>query len=137
MKVFLDTNVLIDYVCKRENFYERACILFDLAHTKQIEMSISTLSFINAYYVGLRYKRAADELRAGLLQIQTFVTVSNLDNEMLKKSLLQGVKDVEDAAQYYSALSVSADGIVTRNKKDFAFSSIPVYTPEELLAKIL
>lgn len=42
-------------------------------------------------------------------------------------------KDYEDATQNATALKAEADCIVTRNKKDFSESSLPVYTPAELL----
>jgi len=137
MNAFVDTNVLIDFVCRREDFYKVASIIFDLAHTRKIELSVSTLSFINAYYIGVKYKHPAAEMQRCLNSVRAFVTVSSLDDDMLAKALSQGVDYVEDAAQYHSALSVYADCIVTRNKKDFAFSKIPVYSPEELLELIL
>ncbi len=37
----------------------------------------------------------------------------------------------EDALQYYSAKSVKADYIITRNTKDFTYSDIKVLTPRE------
>lgn len=42
-------------------------------------------------------------------------------------------KDFEDCVQYYSALSGEMDCIVTRNKKDFENSDIPIYTSSEFL----
>ena len=39
----------------------------------------------------------------------------------------------EDALQYYSAKSCGADVIVTRNKKDFAVSELPICLPAEYL----
>ena len=39
----------------------------------------------------------------------------------------------EDATQNATALRAEGDCIVTRNKKDFTDSSLPVYTPAELL----
>lgn len=42
-------------------------------------------------------------------------------------------KDYEDATQNATALRADGDCIVTRNKKDFTNSSLPVYTPAELL----
>ena len=40
-------------------------------------------------------------------------------------------KDYEDSTQYLTALSVDANVIVTRNKKDFVNSTIPVKLPSE------
>lgn len=137
MRVFVDTNVLIDFVCKREEFYQSAEIIFDLAYTKRVDVVISTLSFINAYYVGAKYKIPTGKLQATLLSIMSFTKVSTLDKEMVIKAFEAGVKDVEDVAQYGSALSMSSDCIVTRNKKDFSFSKLPVYTPADFIDKIM
>ena len=45
-------------------------------------------------------------------------------------------KDYEDATQHCSALVEGADCIVTRNKKDFQKSNIPVYTAAEFFFTI-
>lgn len=42
-------------------------------------------------------------------------------------------KDFEDALQYETAIGGNCECIITRNKKDFYFSQIPVYTPEEFI----
>ncbi len=42
-------------------------------------------------------------------------------------------KEFADATQDATAFKAEADCIVTRNKKDFSASSLPVYTPAELL----
>ena len=56
MKVFLDTNILIDFVCKREPFYASAKCVFALASIGQIDMTMSSLSVVNAMYVGKKYE---------------------------------------------------------------------------------
>jgi len=43
--------------------------------------------------------------------------------------------DFEDGLQYYSAIENEIDVIITRNKKDFKNSKIPVLTAKEFLAK--
>lgn len=42
-------------------------------------------------------------------------------------------KDFEDAMQYHTAMADNADCIVTRNKKDFTGTEIPVMEPQEFL----
>jgi hypothetical protein len=49
-------------------------------------------------------------------------------------SLASSFKDFEDAVQYYSALHVRADCLITRNKADYRADRLPVMTPEEFLA---
>ena len=42
--------------------------------------------------------------------------------------------DFEDGLQYYSAIENDIDIIITRNKKDFKNSKLPVLTAKEFLA---
>ena len=51
MKVFLDTNVIIDFYAQREEFYRPASIIIDLAKRKEIEIVVSATTFVNAFYI--------------------------------------------------------------------------------------
>lgn len=48
-------------------------------------------------------------------------------------ALVSGFDDLEDAMQYYSAISSKVDVVLTRNKKDFVEANVPVMTPDEFL----
>ena len=61
MKVFLDTNVIIDFYAQRESFFRPAAIIVDLAMRGNIELCVSSLSFVNAFYV-LRKTYQVEEL---------------------------------------------------------------------------
>ena len=65
-------------------------------------------------------------------KIANLLNVADLMNEHFLSALELQAKDFEDALQYFCAMSNQCDVIVTRNKKDFQFSSIDVLTPEEL-----
>ncbi len=66
-----------------------------------------------------------------LLLIADFVEVADLSGKNVVDMLSSDWKDYEDATQHCSALAEGADCIVTRNKKDFQKSNIPVYTAAE------
>ena len=51
MKVFLDTNVIIDYFDSQREHYFPATILFDLAQRGKLELVVCAQSFITAFYV--------------------------------------------------------------------------------------
>ena len=65
-----------------------------------------------------------------------FAEVTSVDSVAVKSAVELGTKDFEDALQYFSAKSIGADCIVTRNVKDFSFSEVQVLTPQEFLAQI-
>ena len=46
MKVFLDTNIIIDFYDKRGEFYYPAAIIFDLAYKGKIQLYVSATTFV-------------------------------------------------------------------------------------------
>ena len=132
MNVFVDTNVLIDYVCVRDEFYEDAKRLFALGYMNKLNLSISSLSIINTMYVGRKY--GISTIRKRLKSMLAFVKVCDLKACVVKEALDSNWKDYEDAVQYKCARHTDAHCIVTRNKRDFAGAEIPVYTSGELLS---
>ena len=53
-----------------------------------------------------------------------------------RKAISSEVSDFEDAVMAETALRAGMDAIVTRNGRDYASSSVPVYTPAELLTML-
>jgi len=134
MNVFVDTNVLIDFVLKRDNFFENAKKLFALGYIGKLQLGISALSIINTMYVGKRY--GVLTIKKRISSLLPFIKVYDIDASTVIEALNSDWKDYEDAVQHGNAMDVYADCIVTRNKKDFTLSNIPVYTVEELLETI-
>ena len=66
--------------------------------------------------------------------ILSFVTVCDLQADVVIKSLDSDWQDYEDSVQSMTAMDTFANCIITRNKKDFRKSVIPVYTIEELMS---
>ncbi|BAU55994.1 type II toxin-antitoxin system VapC family toxin [Mucilaginibacter gotjawali] len=132
--IFMDTNVVIDFLADRRPFSLQAAKIFNLAATGKTQIYISAVSYNNIYYV-LRQSltnKATIKLLEGLEEL---TEVADVSRDVIKKSLKTDFNDYEDAIQYYCALSIpKIDFIVTRNTKDFKKSSIPVLNPEEALA---
>lgn len=84
----------------------------------------------NAVYVGRKYNKTS--VIEKLCRLSAFVKVVDLKGTVVVDALKSDWIDYEDASQYRTAITERADCIVTRNKKDFAQSSLPVYTVEEL-----
>lgn len=131
MKVFVDTNVLIDFICKREPFFAPAKSVFAFGYLGKIDIIISSLSIVNALYIGRKYDSSM--LRANLFGLSKIVNYVDLPATLVLQTLHSKWGDYEDALQNASALMAEAYCIVTRNKKDFIASSLPIYTPEEFI----
>lgn len=59
--------------------------------------------------------------------------ITDVDKNIIKKSLEEERKDFEDSVQYESSLPYDVDVIITRNQKDFKDFACNVQSPEEFL----
>lgn len=133
-KVFVDTNIIIDLLAKREPFYKDAQDLFTLSDKKEIELCISSLSFAKAYYSIAKHHKDVDAKKY-LSKFKVLVTVFPLEDKAIELALASDFTDFEDGLQYFIAMDNEAEIIITRNKKDFKSSKIPVMTAGEYLNK--
>ena len=135
--IFIDTNIIIDFLADRIPFSAPAEILFQLAKNKEIKIYISAISINNTYYILRKvtsHKRAINLIS----EIEQYVIIQETNREIIRRSLQSQFNDFEDAIQYYSAVALSnIDIIVTRNIKDFKRSDLPVLSPETTIKMLL
>ena len=132
-KVFIDTNIVIDLLSKREPFYDESADLFSLADKKIIELSISSLTIANTSYIILRQtnSRTAKEI---LRKLRLIVNVLPLNDKIIGIALNDdSFSDFEDGIQYFTAVENNQDLIITRNLKDFKASKLPVMTARQFI----
>lgn len=132
-KVFLDTNVILDYVLNREGA-DSAAQIIQYGQDGVLENCASLLTMANVAYVA-RKGRTKEELFMGLRKITELFQVLSMDESQLLASLDRVVPDFEDMLQYQCALAHGCEIIVTRNKKHFNFSSLQIMTPMEFLER--
>ena len=131
MKVFLDTNILIDFLAARQPFAEDAIALFQLADDGEIELMVSDLTIINTFYVLRRMRYNLSEIYDSMDDIRPLLTIVSMGASVVDRCLQHRSDDFEDEMQYLSAVDANADYIITRNKKDFDFGDSAVMTPQE------
>ncbi|MDR1762928.1 MAG: PIN domain-containing protein [Dysgonamonadaceae bacterium] len=135
MRIFIDTNILIDLLIKREPSYLCVAKMFDIALKRKDAIVISNLSIINAHYVVKKIAGVQESaLRTALHNICTTCEIAPLVVGITEKSLMSGFKDFEDATQFYCALENNCDVIITNNGKDFKLSTLPVMNAKDFLA---
>lgn len=133
MKVFLDTNVVLDVIARREPFAIPAARIWALAETRRIEGLVSALSFSTIYYITRRVRSRGDASAAVRLMRDIF-TVITCDAAVISRAIDADLHDFEDAIQHFSAVAAGADCVVTRNTDHFPDSGAPVLSPEAFLA---
>lgn len=133
--VLCDINFILDIFLKREPFFSSAAQVFKKIEEKELKGYLCALSFPTLFYLLTRELRRDKAMRV-LEKVRIVFRVAAVDEKVIDLSLVSDFKDFEDAVQYYSALQVKADCIITRNKADYIADTIPVLTSEEFLAAL-
>jgi len=132
-ELFIDTDVIIDFLIDRKPFSREAAVIFTLIEQKKIKGHVSVLTFSNIYYI-LRKIESHNKVKAKLESLSNIVGILNVGERIIKDALANDFPDFEDSIQYFTAIeSKKADIIITRNIKDYKKSSIPVMTPADFL----
>lgn len=136
MKIFLDANVILDYLTDRQPFADDAESVVEFCATEGNVGKITTLTACNAVYILTKVigKRQAEEKIRELTDLIGLVGVSP---EAVCENLAANHADFEDSVQLAEAIKWGAEAIVTRDKNGFAESPIPVFTPADFVAKYL
>ena len=136
MKVFIDTNIIIDFFDSRREHYLPAAILFDLAMKDKIELAVCAQSFITAFYVlGKSYPKA--ELYTSMRSLYRLCGVSPVDASIIEQALALESVDFEDTVQYLSSIASDTDIIITRDERGFNDFPVQHVSAEQFLDKFL
>ena len=136
MKVFIDTNVILDFYDSERGHYQPAAIVFDLASRGEIELSVCGLSFVTAFFL-LHGKYDKTLLYEKMRALFKLCNVTPVDTTIIEKALSQERRDFEDAVQYFSSKTIDADIILTRDRKGFNEFDIPHLSPSDFLDNYL
>ena len=127
-KVFLDTNVILDFLGERAGFYEAAAKVITLADMKKMKIYTSAVSIANTYYLLAKYENHESAIEK-IRKFKVLCNVSIIDDEVIDKAINSNFKDFEDSIQYFSAIACGCTIIITRNEKDFKNALIPIIDP--------
>ncbi len=130
--LFIDTDIILDLLTKRQPFYEFSAELFSLADQKMITINVSSLSFSNLNYI-LSKHFTAIRARKLLLKFKTLVNVLSVDDKITSLALTSDFADFEDGMQYYTALENNIRVLITRNLKDYKMAEINVMPAKSYL----
>ena len=128
-KIFVDSDVVIDFFTDREPHVNPASEIFELNEQGMLKIYLSAVSINNIYYIVrkfLGHKKTIDVIE--LLTEMTEI-IGTTKSEIIQ-ALKNDFSDYEDSVQYSSALTIQGiNAIITRNIKDYKNSKIAVMTP--------
>jgi len=131
-KIFVDSDIVLDLLAKRDPFYQPTAALFSKAERGEVEIYISPLIFSNLFYI-LRKLTTRPKARETLKKLRSLIHILPVDDKIIDQALLSEFPDLEDAIQYFTALDNNIPIIITRNKRDYKLSALSVYTAAEFI----
>lgn len=134
-RLFLDTNVVVDMLDRREPYWHDAARLFTMAYNKQVQLYVAPITYSTAAY--LLRKNGPQGVKVLLNNLRQLSKVAVMNESTIDDAIASKFDDFEDAMQYYAAVKAKANILITRNGKDFEHARIPVMTPSDYLATAL
>jgi predicted nucleic acid-binding protein len=134
-KIFIDSDIILDLLCKREPFYSFAAEVFTLGDTNKIELVTTSLVFANVFYI-LRKLLGIEKAKELLRKLRIIISVVSVDEKVVDLALNSKFTDFEDGLQYFTARENDIKIILTRNVKDYKEKDLLIQTPEEYLKAV-
>lgn len=135
-KIFVDSDVIIDFFTDREPFANPASKIFELNESGLIQIYISAVSLNNIYYIVRKFIGHKDTIKIVEELVEITEIIGTTKKEIVQ-ALKNDFKDYEDSVQYSSALNIKGlEAIVTRNTKDYAKAKLPIFTSDSFIKTI-
>ena len=133
MKILIDSNIALDSLLERYPFHVESEKVIDLA-SDRVDVLISASAVTDVFYITSREKKSKQVAMSTLKGLLRTVKIAPLDDADIRRAIALDWDDFEDAVQFAAGERAGVDFIVTRDKTNYAKSTIPVVAPAELIA---
>ncbi|MDR1971411.1 MAG: PIN domain-containing protein [Treponema sp.] len=133
MKILVDTNIILDVLLQRTNFYADSRAIFELTEQRRITGCISASGITDIFYLVQKEIKNTGTVYEAMDSLAAIFRIAPVYETAITSALSLRWKDFEDAVQYMTAVENGVDYIITRNKSDYENFTIPCYSPAEFL----
>jgi predicted nucleic acid-binding protein len=133
VKVFFDTNVIIDILERREPFLQFSMDVFLMVADGKIDGIIGAGSITDVYYIVRKSCKDASQALNAVIDLLETLTLVDTTRQDIYSATTSQITDFEDAVIAATSQRETADYIITRNAGDFTNSSIPAISPEDFI----
>ncbi|MCL2136552.1 MAG: PIN domain-containing protein [Coriobacteriia bacterium] len=128
MKLFLDTNVIMDYIGKRGDDGVTAELLQLTKAFGDADLVVSAKSYTDVFFTLRRYMDTST-LQQAILDTLSLYQVCAIDADDIAAACQMGWDDFEDALITVAAEKCGADYLITRDVS-FRKARVPLLTPQ-------
>jgi predicted nucleic acid-binding protein len=134
--ILLDLNVILDVILDRAPGADAASALWAAIETGRGRGVIPAHGLTTIFYL-LEKARGAAFARDGVERLVSVFAVAAVDDAVIRRALVLGWPDFEDAVCAAAAEASTCEAIVTRDPSGYPNSPVPVIDPAAALSWIL
>lgn len=131
-RAFIDADIILDLLCRREPYYPFAADVFTQADSGKLVLLTTSVVFANVFYI-LRKAIGNAKARESMRKLRILVGLLPVGEKVVDLALNSAFADFEDAVQYFAAREHHVETLLTRNVKDYKTRDLLIQTPEEFL----
>ena len=128
MRVLIDTNIVLDVIFNRKQFYAAAARVMTLAAEEDIEGYIAAHAVTTVYYL-VAHHQGSETAKVALVDLLRISRVADVNQAVIDQALSMPYRDLEDAVTMMAAVHAELDYVVTRNPDDFRYGPLSVVSP--------
>ncbi len=133
MRILVDTNVCLDILQKRPEFYDLAKNALFLASAKRFKLFITTATVMDIIYITRKFFQDNSFQKAAVQEFISAFKILNVSKKNIKYAFSGVMKDFEDAVQADCSKAHFMNLILTRNVKDFVNSPVKALSPKDFI----
>lgn len=135
MNALIDTNVILDVLMKREPFFADSVAVLDRAERGEFVGWLCATTVTTIFFL-IRRQLGREVAIEKLKDLSSIFATAPVNKAVIDSALEGRFRDFEDSVLNEAAVLVGADCIVTRNERDFKYSSLLVYSPSQFISSL-
>lgn len=132
-KVLIDTNIFVDFLFHRPDFYELSNKVIGLCEENQVKGYVTTSILMDLHYIVQNKVHSKDDADMVIEEIMKIFEVIDVDKSDILQTVRKHSKDFKDAVIEECSIRNKIDYIVTRNIKDFRNDAIKTIEPKKMV----
>lgn len=136
MRLLFDTNIVLDFLLRREPFLQNARSVFRAIDANQIAGYVTATTVTDIFYIARKQTRSVEQARQAVSETLVVMLICPVDQAILESAFTSGLADFEDAVQIACAVDQRLDAILTRDRQGFSRSPVPAFSVEDLLQRL-
>ncbi|OYW74907.1 MAG: hypothetical protein B7Z37_15745 [Verrucomicrobia bacterium 12-59-8] len=135
MRVFLDTNILLDIVEQRMPFYTASQAVLNECDQRGFEISVAWHGLATLFYITAKRRGQAFAMQM-MRDLLNWATVATVGQNEAQAALAYGIADYEDAMVAAAATASGSAWLITRDEAGFTNSPVAPISPDAFLQQL-